>query len=121
MNIQQPERVTDQPFDVFLIGDTGAMSRNKTEPVMDMMRKHMDKSIQSAVVFLGDNIYPRGLPPVGNILRKDAEAALNKYKDILDGYSGKVIFISGNHDWNKGRSNGYEYIVRQEKYLKDPS
>ena len=31
---------------------------------------------------------------------------------------GKIFFISGNHDWNKGRRNGYEYILRQEEYLK---
>lgn len=115
----QPDPVSNQPFEVFLIGDTGAMSRGKTEPVMEMMRKHMDKSPQSAVIFLGDNIYPRGLPPIGNILRKDAEAALNKYREILNGYTGRVIFISGNHDWNKGRRDGYEYVVRQEEYLKN--
>jgi hypothetical protein len=78
----------DIPFEVFLIGDTGAMSRGKTEPVMEMLRLHMDKSPQSAVVFLGDNIYPRGLPPAGNILRKDAEAALNKYAEILKAIPG---------------------------------
>ena len=32
-------------------------------------------------------------------------------------YHGKVLFISGNHDWNKGRKDGYEYVLRQEKYL----
>lgn len=118
MTQEQADPLSRPPFDVFLIGDTGAMSRTKTEPVLQMMRNHMDLSPRSAVVFLGDNIYPRGLPPLGNILRKDAEATLTKYKEILDGYTGKIFFISGNHDWNKGRRNGYEYILRQEEYLK---
>lgn len=116
---EYPDSSSNKPFDVFLIGDTGAMSRTKTEPVLQMMRKHMDESANSAVIFLGDNIYPRGLPPVGNILRKDAEAALKKYHSLLEGYTGKVVFISGNHDWNKGRANGYEYVIRQEEYLQN--
>ncbi|WP_374164887.1 metallophosphoesterase [Arcticibacter sp. MXS-1] len=28
-----------------------------------------------------------------------------------------MVFIAGNHDWNKGRSDGYEYVMRQEKYI----
>jgi hypothetical protein len=29
------------------------------------------------------------------------------------------MFIPGNHDWNKGRKDGYSYIIRQEDYLED--
>ena len=35
----------------------------------------------------------------------------------MQDYTGKVIFISGNHDWNKGKDDGFDYVVRQEKYL----
>lgn len=104
-------------YEIFLIGDTGNINRHGPDPVMETLKSHFDIGQHSAVVFLGDNIYPRGLPDERNILRKDAERALIAHHEALKGYHGKVLFISGNHDWNKGRAGGYDYILRQEKYL----
>lgn len=106
-----------RPYEVFLIGDTGNINRHKPDPVLETLKHHLDEDQHSAVLFLGDNIYPRGLPPKSNILRADAENALNAHHRALKDYHGKVLFLSGNHDWNKGRKDGYEYIIRQEKYL----
>ncbi|HYK77819.1 MAG TPA: metallophosphoesterase [Daejeonella sp.] len=104
-------------YEVFLIGDTGDIARHKIDPVLETLKAHLDVNQESAIVFLGDNIYPRGLPEKNHELRKDAEDTLNKYAKVLSNYHGKVLFISGNHDWNKGRDNGYDYVIRQEKYL----
>jgi hypothetical protein len=104
-------------YELFLIGDTGNINRHKADPVLETLKNHFVKEQHSAVLFLGDNIYPRGLPPKNNILYKDAEDALKAHYEALKDYHGKVLFISGNHDWNKGRKDGYEYILRQEKYL----
>ncbi len=114
-----PDYTPDVPFEVFLIGDTGDLSRNKTDAVMEMLQAHFKPEQRSAVIFLGDNIYPRGMPAKGSLLRKDAEAVLNKHHEIVKDYHGKVMFISGNHDWNNGREKGYEFVMRQEKYLED--
>ena len=105
------------PFEVFLIGDTGSIARYKPDPVLEMLKAHCDVNQDSAIVFLGDNVYPRGLPPKNHLLRTDAEGTLNAYKNALKDYHGKILFISGNHDWNKGRKYGYDYILRQQKYL----
>jgi len=107
----------NKPYEVFLIGDTGNINRHKPDPVLETLKCHFDKNQHSAVLFLGDNIYPRGLPPATNILYKDAENALKAHHEALKDYHGKVLFISGNHDWNKGRKDGYDYVLRQEKYL----
>ncbi|EOR95705.1 Surface antigen (D15) precursor [Arcticibacter svalbardensis MN12-7] len=104
-------------FDLFLIGDTGDIALSKPDPVLEMLNAHFDPNQASSVIFLGDNIYPRGLPPVGNILRKNAENTLIRHHEALKNYPGKVVFIAGNHDWNKGRKNGKEYIERQGQYL----
>jgi DNA repair exonuclease SbcCD nuclease subunit len=104
-------------YEIFLIGDTGNVHRHGPDPVLETLRSHLDEEQHSAVIFLGDNIYPRGLPPIGNILRKDAENGLIAHQNALKDYQGKVFFISGNHDWNKGRQDGYDYVIRQEKYL----
>ncbi|MGV3703937.1 MAG: metallophosphoesterase [Arcticibacter sp.] len=106
------------PYEIILIGDTGDISLSRPDPVFQMLNAHLSPQQPSAVIFLGDNIYPRGLPPQGNILRKNAEGVLNRHFDALKDYHGDVAFIAGNHDWNKGRDNGLEYIERQDEYLK---
>lgn len=111
------EGIEKRTYEIFLIGDTGNVLRHGPDPVLETLRSHFDEEQHSAVIFLGDNIYPRGLPPKGNILRKDAENSLIAHKNALQDYHGKVLFISGNHDWNKGRQDGYDYVIRQEKYL----
>lgn len=107
----------NKPYEIFLIGDTGSIARSKPDQVMETLCAHLDPAQESAVIFLGDNIYPRGLPEKEHLLRSDAEFALQAHKNALENYHGKVVFISGNHDWNKGRKDGYEYVLRQEKYL----
>ncbi|MEO8794416.1 MAG: metallophosphoesterase [Daejeonella sp.] len=105
------------PYEVFLIGDTGSINRTKPDPVMEMLKAHCDVNQQSTILFLGDNVYPRGLPAKDHLLRKEAEETLTAYKTALKDYHGRILFISGNHDWNKGRSDGYEYVLRQQDYL----
>lgn len=111
------EENNSEKFEVFLIGDTGNVHRHGQDPVLETLSSHFNENQNSAVVFLGDNIYPRGLPPERNILRKDAENGLLAHKNALKDYHGRVFFISGNHDWNKGRPDGYDYVIRQEEYL----
>lgn len=113
------EKFPKAPFELFLIGDTGDISISKPDLVLNTLCNHFDKAQQSGVVFLGDNIYPRGMPPVGHMLRKNAEKTLDKHYEVLKDYHGKIIFIAGNHDWNKGRKNGYEYILRQQEYIQN--
>ena len=115
--MMQAKVVKIKPYELFLIGDTGNVNRHQADPVLETLKCHFDKNQHSAVLFLGDNIYPRGLPPKSNILRADAENALKAHHEALKDYHGKVLFISGNHDWNKGRKDGYDYVLRQEKYL----
>ncbi len=115
----QPEPTPKKTFDIFLIGDTGSIARHKPDAVLETMKAHLKPETESAVIFLGDNIYPKGLPASGHLLRKEAEGTLEAYKEALKDYSGKVLYISGNHDWNKGRKDGYDYVLRQEKYLEN--
>ena len=88
-----PDKTPNVPFEIFLIGDTGDIARHKPDAVMDMLCAHINPEQKSAVIFLGDNVYPRGLPAKGKILRNDAEAAFNKHHEVLEVYRGKGIFI----------------------------
>ncbi len=117
LSVMSNEKTLERPYEIFLIGDTGAISTSGPDIVLETLKAHLSEDQHSAVVFLGDNVYPRGLPPKGHILRKNAELVLDKHYEAFKNYGGKLIFIAGNHDWNKGRRDGVEYVKRQEKYL----
>ena len=109
--------MADTVFEVILVGDSGNIARYKPDLLMELLKQHLPDAHPSAVVFLGDNIYPHGLPEKGDRLRADAELVLQKHHEAVKDYTGKVIFISGNHDWNKGKDDGFDYVIRQEKYI----
>lgn len=104
-------------YEVLLIGDSGNIKRNQPDELLTTMTNNLPENYPSAVVFLGDNVYPVGLPDENSKKRADAELVLNLHHQALKDYKGKVIFISGNHDWNKGKPDGFDYVIRQEKYL----
>jgi hypothetical protein len=50
-------------YTIFLIGDVGAPRLDIQEPTLALLQAQLEASDKaSAVIFLGDNIYPRGLP-----------------------------------------------------------
>lgn len=110
--------MTNKSYEVILIGDTGDPVKDK-QKVLHLLSQHLPGSTASAVVFLGDLIYPKGMPAVDHPLRADAERKLLLQLETVRDYKGRLIFISGNHDWNKGKKNGYEYMLRQERYIEN--
>ena len=56
-------------FEVILIGDSGNIARYKPDPVLSLLTAHLQTPNPSAVIFLGDNVYPHGLPEKGDRLR----------------------------------------------------
>src|SRR5215211_6450142 len=63
-NVQaQPDSINQR---VFLVGDAGELYGN-THPVLDWLKKNVNwDDEKNTVVFLGDNIYPLGLPLEGD-------------------------------------------------------
>lgn len=105
--------------EILFVGDSGNIKRNKEDEVLSLLKNHLPSSENSTVIFLGDNVYPHGLPEKDDSLRQDAEIVLKAHYKAVENYKGQVIFISGNHDWNKGKSDGLAYVLRQEDYLND--
>ncbi|MDZ7659020.1 metallophosphoesterase [Fodinibius sp.] len=105
-------------YSVYLIGDTGAPSIEPQEPILGVLEAQLKRSgEQSAVIFLGDNVYPDGLPPKQSPSRAQAEKRLLTQLKIIDDYPGQVVFIPGNHDWASSEKNGLKQLRRQEKYI----
>lgn len=103
--------------DVFLIGDTGEPGPG-SDHVFSSLKNQLPKDDNSWLIFLGDNIYPNGLPEKGHISRRKSEQILLSQFNIFKDFPGKVFFLSGNHDWNKGRPDGWEAILRQEEFIR---
>jgi Calcineurin-like phosphoesterase len=100
----------NKPYSLFLIGDAGDETvQNK---VHKTLQKHLEATENGGVIFLGDNIYPRGLDG-----SKDAELKLLTQLHTLKNFKGDWYFMPGNHDWAKGRWKGYVNVIRQANYI----
>jgi hypothetical protein len=115
---------------VFLIGDAGDPELPDpkaggadaiVDPVLSALAADVAERVaelgpdRTAVVFLGDNVYPAGMPPPGE---KGHERAAR----ILDAQIASVgpargFFILGNHDWKQGKKDGYAAALAQVRYL----
>jgi len=105
---------------IYLIGDVGGAEMGKSTIPLVELKKHLvvDERDDEAtdVVFLGDNIYPVGMPPIGHKDRKQAEHRLNVQLESVREFKGNVTFVPGNHDWY---AFGREGLKRQEVYIED--
>lgn len=98
---------------VFLIGDGGAPARGG-EPVLRALTTQLANGPDSSlVVFLGDNIYPRGLPAPGTSRRAEAERRLDAQLHAVAVRAARAVFVPGNHDWDKSGRDGLNAIRRQ--------
>lgn len=70
-------------------------------------------------MFLGDNIYPYGLPKMGHQSRKISEDIIEAQISAATKHNGTTYFIPGNHDWNKHRSGSREAILRQANFIEN--
>lgn len=97
-------------YPVYLIGDSG--EDTVSGKALLMLQDELIAHPNSAVVFLGDNVYPSGLSA-------DAVSAshLKSQLNILNNYKGHVYFIPGNHDWDAQAAEGLKKINYQEKYI----
>ena len=105
-------------YSLFLIGDSKRAYTN--DPLLSMMESHLaGAGEQSAVVFLGDNVYPNGLPDSTHRSWDVAQKSLLAQLDILQKFKGEIIFMPGNHDWARGKSEGLQYVKNQRKFIED--
>ena len=100
----------------YLIGDAGGSDLySKDSAIAYLEREIRFANENSTLVFLGDNVYPKGIPEEDS---KDYELAKHRLKvqtDIGKKFPGKTIFIPGNHDWY----NSLDGLKRQEKLVED--
>ena len=101
----------------YLIGDAGYADESATKSTLQNIEEKLNKSDKNAtLLFLGDNIYPNGMPDKEN--KKGYKSAENKLLNQLklsQGFKGNTMFIPGNHDWY----SGIKGLENQEKFVTD--
>lgn len=100
---------------IFLIGDAGLPDENGTAPkaLVEMQKQFAKADQDDYLLFLGDNIYPKGFPAKDKNGHEEAKHSLQVQLDVAKNFPGKVLFIPGNHDWY----SGIKGLKRQEKMV----
>ncbi len=104
-------------YELYLIGDGGGAPMGESTILFDHLKKEFSlASAKSSAVWLGDNIYPVGVPPKDSPEWPLAKHRLLAQLQTLDNYKGGIYFMPGNHDWY---TYGLEGIKRQEYFIEE--
>jgi hypothetical protein len=103
---------------VFLLGDAGEPNPREIGAPLDTLTAHASVSPErNVIIFLGDNIYPDGLPEEGHAEWADARRRLEaQVLAVPMGVRG--IFLPGNHDWAGTKPFGLYSIRLQEQMIR---
>lgn len=99
--------------DVYLIGDAG--EDTISGKALLLLKEQLLANPNSAVLFLGDNVYPSGLKPN----KKSSVMRLESQLQILNEYKGQVYFIPGNHDWQAQGVKGLKTLAHEQSYIEN--
>ena len=105
---------------VLLVGDAGELEPDNPSLAL-LTELAAGAQGRSLVIYLGDNIYPRGLPAASEAgvgdERATAERILLLQVEAASGAGIPAIFVAGNHDWDKSGVRGLERLQAQEAFL----
>ena len=106
-----------QEFSFYLIGDAGEDTlQGPALKLLDSMLQQETES--SGVIFLGDNVYRKGLEFSNAAGRRASEQKLLTQLQTGDHFKGQFYMIPGNHDWRASKWKGFQQIREQELFVK---
>lgn len=102
---------------LFLIGDAGEPDPREVGAPLDSLTAQAAVAPErSIIVFLGDNVYPAGIPAEGAAEWADARRRVEaQVRAVPPGAQG--IFLPGNHDWANSGPFGLYSIRLQEQFI----
>ncbi|TWV88672.1 BamA/TamA family outer membrane protein [Chitinophaga pinensis] len=103
---------------VILIGDAGELHKDGHNPVIDAVKQRINlQDARNTVLFLGDNVYPLGLPDAGAARYDEARQILDYQVGLVKNTATQAIFIPGNHDWKRSKPDGWQTVINQQLYI----
>src|ERR1044072_4058924 len=91
-----PIPIAERTMSLFLIGDAGKPDSGGDPVLAELARQAQAAPRGSAILFLGDNLYPRGLPAPDAPERKEMECRLETQLDVARRSGLKTVFVPGN-------------------------
>ncbi len=100
----------------YLIGDVGKSPMGGKSDGLLALESYIQNKTKKEdhLIFLGDNIYPDGMPDKDDEFRPKAENHLDAQIEVAKQFRGRTIFIPGNHDWY---DEGLQNVEREKKYI----
>lgn len=100
-------------MELILIGDAGLPAPGGEPVLAALTRAASWDPERTFVVFLGDNVYPTGVPDTAGATRREAERILEAQVAAVRDAGSRGVFVPGNHDWEAGGRGGWWAITRQ--------
>jgi hypothetical protein len=100
---------------LILIGDAGVKSVNQRKVMEEAARFSIPH--KTTTLFLGDNIYPRGIGLPQSPEETETKDILKAQYTPFRQKGVPVYFIPGNHDWDKSGKNGLAKIKQFDAFL----
>ena len=102
---------------IFLIGDAGEPDPRQTGAPLESLTVQASVAPErSIILYLGDNIYPHGIPEEGAAEFRDSRRRLAaQVLAVPPGARG--IFLPGNHDWGNVTPYGLYSLRNQERLI----
>jgi hypothetical protein len=102
---------------LFLIGDAGEPDPRQVGSPLDSLAVQVAAAPErSIVVFLGDNVYPAGMPAEGAAQWADARRRLESQVNVV-ARGARGVFVPGNHDWADATAFGLYSVRLQEQMI----
>lgn len=110
-----PKKTVAKTF--YLVGDAGNASQDISTLGLEAFQEFIQKEDTNGdyLIYLGDNIYQKGMPAKEASDRALSEHRIDVQIDAAKEFDGEVMFIPGNHDWY---NDGLLGLKRQEKYIR---
>ncbi len=102
-----------------LIGDTGEYKPQHPNYAL-LAREARRNPNRTLILFLGDNVYPRGMPADTEAELEDrlaSEVVLQQQIDAVRFTGARAVLLPGNHDWDRSGARGQERVLAQQEFI----